>query len=339
MTEKEMIEMLDEDISRLRLPPISEKVFKALEEKRVKYIEAQNLSIHNTVHKIIPRAYIFVAMLMLVVISVPIIVVMTNKLSTSNRPENIIVSVSSEATISGTEKKNSAAQTEENVLERIELKKLYGEVALSGKSEEELEMLLVTYSKDSSVYEEDRYIYNFDSQGRLFEMRKAAFGDEEGQPVDEQTISSNVNALLGEYYPDWLESECDIRIEKNENARPPWSAYVIRSNDDLTKEHLLITFEMTGSVKAVIRSGGQESIGSISKAEAVQIALEELRSGKYGVPDFNVDDIDIIVEVRKRDNEKYYFIAIKNIIVDEIITTGYYMEINAYTGKIEKIKN
>ena len=192
---------------------------------------------------------------------------------------------------------------------------------------------------DKAVSLDDRNIYNFDPQGRLLEMRKAAFGDEEGQPVDEQTISSNVNALLKEYYPDWLESECDIRIEKNENARPPWSAYVIRSNDDLTKEHLLITFEMTGSVKAVIRSGGQESIGSISKAEAVQIALEELRSGKYGVPDFNVDDIDIIVEVRKRDNEKYYFIAIKNIIVDEIITTGYYMEINAYTGKIEKIKN
>ena len=254
MTENEVMESLYNDICRLKLPPISEKVFQALDANGDQRMQINT----KPTHKGIPVRYIFAAILTLLVVSVPIIVVMTNQKPVSELTNSPVLPDSSEAVsalVSASESQAISETEAETTLERIKLKQSYGEVALYDKNDEELDQLLVTYSKENKVYEDDRNIYNFDPQGRLLEMRKAAFGDEEGQPVDEQTISSNVNALLKEYYPDWLESECDIRIEKNENACPPWSAYVIRSNDDLTKEHLLITFEMTGSVKAVIRSG------------------------------------------------------------------------------------
>ena len=262
MNRKQAIERFLDDFLCFELPPLSEEVLTAVREIKQKGFEVENESHYiNKRNEAISKKYVFAAMLALLVVSVPIIVVMTNQKPVSELPNVSILPDSSEAVsalVSASESQAISETEAETTLERIKLKQSYGEVALYDKNDEELDQLLVTYSKENKVYEDDRNIYNFDPQGRLLEMRKAAFGDEEGQPVDEQTISSNVNALLKEYYPDWLESECDIRIEKNENACPPWSAYVIRSNDDLTKEHLLITFEMTGSVKAVIRSGGQE---------------------------------------------------------------------------------
>lgn len=314
MNSREAIKCLCQDMEKIELPPISEKVLLTLSEQRQKYIEytkkaeALNKQKNDKIKK-----YVFAAMLALLAVSVPVVVVITNHAPISDLPNAPVLPGSSEAaSISESQIATSTAESE-TALEHIKLKQSYGEVALSGKSEEELEMLLVTYSKENSAYEDEQYIYNFDSQGRLLEMRKTVFGDEEGQPVDEQTISSNVNALLKEYYPDWLESECDIRIKKNEGSRFLWTADVIKTNDDFTKEILYITFEKTGFLKEIICSGNVGNVGVISKAEAVQIALEELRSGKYNILEFDNKDISIIVSNKGINNESYYEISLDKI--------------------------
>lgn len=342
MNHKEVIKCLCEDMEKTELPPISEKVLQALSEQRQKYIEY--IKKEETLNKQKNdrfKKYVFAAMLALLAVSVPIVVVMKKQSPAADLTNSAVLSDSSK-TVSISESQVISNAESQTTLEHIKLKQSYGEVALSGKSEKELEHLLVTYSKENKVYEDDKYIYNFNSQGRLIEMRKAAFGDEDGQPADEQTISAKVNALLKEYYPDWLESECDIRIEKNEDGYPAWTVYGIKTIDHFTKEIVYITFEKTGTLKAIISCGSAENVGVISKEDAVKIAIKELKSGKYDIIDFNAEDVDIMTDVKKRDNEDYYSILINNIrtdknILEEFYFENFYFEINANTGEIKYI--
>ena len=87
MDESQVMQLLFEDISRLELPPISEKVLIAIRQKKQK--TAENSLIYPVVerkYKAIPTKYLFTAMLTLLVVSVPIIVVLTNKAPVSTAP-------------------------------------------------------------------------------------------------------------------------------------------------------------------------------------------------------------------------------------------------------------
>ena len=268
MNRKQAIERFLDDFLCFELPPLSEEVLTAVREIKQKGFEVENKSHYiNKRNEAISKKYVFAAMLALLVVSVPIIVVMTNQKPVSELPNVSILPDSSEAVSAGESQTATSTEGSETALEHIKLKQINGKVALSGKSEEELEMLLVTYSENNNVYEDDRNIYNFDSQGRLIEMRKADLGDEEGQSVDEQAIAARVNALLKEYYPDWSENECDIRIGKNEDSRPAWTAEVIKTKSDLT-EVIYITFERTGELSRIVKLDSNENVGIISKDEA-----------------------------------------------------------------------
>ena len=338
MNSREAIKCLCEDMEKIELPPISEEVLLALSEQRQKYIEytkkaeALNKPTHNRNKK-----YVFAAMLALLAVSVPVVVVMTNQTSVSDLPKSSVLPDSSEAASVSESLLVTSTSENETTLEHIKMKQSYGEVALSGKSEEELEMLLVTYSKENSVYEDGKYIYNFDSQGRLLEMRKTAFGDEEGQPVDEQTISSNVNALLKEYYPDWLENECDITIEKNEDSRPAWKVYVTQSTDSFTKNILTVTFDKLGLLQGIVLDGSADNMGIISKAEAVEIVLRELRSSKYTLPEFENEEVEITVNIKAIDNKQYYEVNVDKIpyakVNSEVYFAGYLFLVDSETGE------
>ena len=340
MTENEIMESLYNDICRLKLPPISEKVFQALDAKA-----DQNLQINTKpTRKGIPVRYIFAAILALLVVSVPIIVVMTNQKPVSELTNSPVLPDSSEAVsalVSASESQAISETEAETTLERIKLKQSYGEVALYDKNDEELDQLLVTYSKENKVYEDDRNIYNFDPQGRLLEMRKAAFGDEEGQPVDEQTISSNVNALLKEYYPDWIENGCDIKIEKNEDRRPAWKVYVTQSTDSFTKNILTVTFDKSGLLHGIVLDGSAKNMGIISKAEAVEIVLQELRSGKYKLPEFENKDVVIVVKTKETNEKLYYAVKIDKIpyeiVTGEVYRGWYLFLVDPDTGEFSLI--
>jgi len=338
MNSRDVIKRLRNDVGVIDVPPIPQAVRQAVREQREKYIAyyGQAPEMKKSTRDMVVKG-IFAAMVTAMVVSVPIIVVMTNRSPISDLPDTSVLPNSS-GTVSAAESQIvTSTEQSETTLERIKLQQVYGEVALSGKSEEELEMLLVTYSKENSVYEDDRYIYNFDSQGRLVEMRKAAFGDEEGQAVGEQAISAKVNALLKEYYPDWIENGCDIRIEKNEDSRPAWTVYVIKNNDDLSKEVLTATFDKSGILNDIVLDGSIENVVGISKREAVNIALNEIRSANYNLLKFEDEDVEALVKTKQIDNKTYYTVLISKVpyeIIDgEVNYTYFEFAIAADTGE------
>ena len=338
MNSRDVVKRLRNDVGVIDVPPIPQAVRQAVREQREKYIAyyGQAPEMKKSTRDMVVKG-IFAAMVTAMVVSVPIIVVMTNHAPVSDLPDTSVLPNSS-GTVSAAESQIvTSTEDPKTTLERIKLQQVYGEVALSGKSEEELETLLVTYSTKDSVYEDDRYIYNFDSQGRLIEMRKAAFGDEEGQAVGEQAISAKVNALLKEYYPDWIENGCDIRIEKNENSRPAWTVYVIKNNDDLTKDIIATTFENTGTLKGIVYLGNKEKAGLISKADAVQIVLKEIRSGKHNILEFDNKEVDITISSKEIDNKQHYEVCIEKIPYEIIngrrYTAGYVFLVDSSTGE------
>jgi len=338
MNSRDVIKRLRNDVGVIDVPPIPQAVRQAVREQREKYIAyyGQAPEMKKSTRDMVVKG-IFAAMVTAMVVSVPIIVVMTNHAPVSDLPDTSVLPNSS-GTVSAAESQIvTSTEQSETTLERIKLKQIYGEVALSGKSEEELETLLVTYTTKDSVYEDDRYIYNFDSQGRLIEMRKAAFGDEEGQPVDELAISAKVNALLKEYYPDWIENGCDIKIEKNEDRRPAWKVYVTQSTDSFTKNILTVTFDKSGLLHGIVLDGSAKNMGIISKAEAVEIVLQELRSGRYKLPEFENEDVEITVNIKAIDNKQYYEVNVDKIpyeiVNDEINFAGFIFLVDTDTGK------
>ena len=337
MNENEVMEMLAEDISRLRLPPISEKVLLAMREKRREILEMNKPPVPTEKpNKIIPTKYIFAAMLALLAVSVPIIVVMTNHSPISDLPNAPVLPGSSE-TVSVTESQ-IVTSTEEpkTTLEQIKLKQIYGEVTLSGKSEEELEMLLVTYSKENSVYEDDRYIYNFNSQGRLLEMRSLFTEFDKEFPVTKQVILDKVQALVKEYYSEWNEDYYRISIDNDVDGYPAWTVTITRDKD-LLNETITMLFFSTGRLHWMRVDGTSNNVGVISKAEAVEIALKEIRKSDYGFQRFDDEEVDIIIECRNRDNQIYYYTVVDNIPLDKKTHICVCLEIDANTGNITNI--
>ena len=338
MNSRDVIKRLRNDVGVIDVPPIPQAVRQAVREQREKYIAyyGQAPEMKKSTRDMVVKG-IFAAMVTAMVVSVPIIVVMTNRTPVSDLPDTSVLPNSSGAVSAAESQIVTSTEQSETTLERIKLQQVYGEVALSGKSEEELETLLVTYSTKNSVYEDNSYIYNFDAQGRLVEMRKAAFGDEEGQAVDEQAISAKVNALLKEYYPDWIENGCDIRIEKNEDSRLLWTADVIKNANDFATEIVYFTFEKTGILKAIICSGNDVNVGVISKAEAVHIVLKEIRSGRYNILRFDDKEVDITISSKEIKTKLYYEINVENIPYEIIngrrYTAGYIFLVDSSTGE------
>ena len=165
MTNK-TIELYTKDISRIKLPPISERVHQAVREKKSKYSEEIKNN-KNKVHSNFPMKYIWAAMLAMLVISVPIVIVLSNQNTVLEQESS--VQNSTEA-VSKTESEVSKSTEKNNTLEVIMKKKIFGEVALTKRPEEECEMYLMNYQHGNSVYEDDYYLYNFYSDGNLVEI-------------------------------------------------------------------------------------------------------------------------------------------------------------------------
>ena len=321
MNSRDVIKRLRNDVGVIDVPPIPQAVRQAVREQREKYIAyyGQAPEMKKSTRDMVVKG-IFVAMVTAMVVSVPIIVVMTNRSPISDLPDTSVLPNSS-GTVSAAESQIvTSTEQSETTLERIKLQQVYGEVALSGKSEEELETLLVTYSTKDSVYEDDRYIYNFDTQ-----------------------ISAKVNALLKEYYPDWIENGCDIRIEKNEDSRPAWKVYVTQSTDSFTKNILTVTFDKSGLLHGIVLDGSAKNMGIISKAEAVEIVLQELRSGKYKLPEFENKDVVIVVKTKETNEKLYYAVKIDKIpykrVSGEIYYAGFIFIIDSDTGECSLLAN
>lgn len=337
MKERKIMEMLSDDISDIELPPISDKVLRALHDKAENKSEK---SVHHTAsaikHKHSLLKIVFAAMLAFFVLSVPIIIVITNKdtVVTSSETDRSIVSsksvIDDESSVVNSyfnpEKKSSA-------LDNIRERKTYGSVCLTSKSSKELESLLLTFNEEMRVYEDDSFIYNFDTEGNLIELLNKTPVDENGIAVSEEEIRNKTQKLISEYYPEWEDTSYEMNVQENRAGRPAWSVDVTKKAS-VIPEQAIFTYDSYGNIRRIVLPEYRNDTGLISKAEAVQIAMKELKSGKYDIPEFKNEDVEMMVETKKSNGVSYYAVTISNIIVDEKTITVIYFEISSITGEI-----
>lgn len=339
MNKNQVINRLSDDIDSIKLPPISENVRRAVRERKNTETVNDVLS-SDQLHKITAKRYIIAAAILLAVVSVPVIIVFTNNNDTFIPAENP-VSERSEIITDTSEDKTISTVNNDNALERIKSDDMYGKVVQSCKSKEYLEQMFVTYSEKSIVYEDDNYIYNFDPDGRLVEMRNITSSEESSEIVTEQEILSKAKELLKKYYLYWKEDTYSIEVEGDADCRPAWIVDISRTNDDMTKEKIAMSFYADGSIKMIIMSGADGNAGSISKAEAIDIAIKEIKNGNHNICSFEKENVEITVEIRSIDGQKYYY-----VIVDKIhfnydsyyIMGGMTGIVNAETGEVVVIE-
>ena len=306
MNKNQVINRLSDDIDSIKLPPISENVRRAVRERKNTETVNDVLS-SDQLHKITAKRYIIAAAILLAVVSVPVIIVFTNNNDTFIPAENP-VSERSEIITDTSEDKTISTVNNDNALERIKLDDMYGKVVQSCKSKEYLEL---TFSEESS------------------------------EIVTEQEILSKAKELLKKYYPYWKEGTYSIEVEGDADCRPAWIVDISRTNDDMTKEKIAMSFYADGSIKMIIMSGADGNAGSISKAEAIDIAIKEIKNGNHNICSFEKENVEITVEIRSIDGQKYYY-----VIVDKIhfnydsyyIMGGMTGIVNAETGEVVVIE-
>ena len=135
MNSRDVIKRLRNDVSVIDVPSIPQAVRQAVREQREKYIAyyGQAPEMKKSTRDMVVKG-IFAAMVTAMVVSVPIIVVMTNHAPVSDLPDTSVLPNSSGA-VSISESQVTSTEDPKTTLERIKLQQVYGEVALSGKSE------------------------------------------------------------------------------------------------------------------------------------------------------------------------------------------------------------
>lgn len=326
MTNK-TIELYTKDISRIKLPPISDRVCQAIREKKSKYSEEIKNN-KNKVHSNFPMKYIWAAMLAMLVISVPIVIILSNQ-NTVLEQESSVQNSTEAVSKTGGEVSKSVGTNK--TLEVIMKKKIFGEVALTKRPEEECEMYLMNYQHGNSVYEDDYYLYNFDSDGNLIEILNTKDVLEGEAKVDETTIKEKTEALISLYFPQLTEEKYDFKIQENTGGMPNWKVYFKQKDIGISESNLIMTFDKFGNLYMAIFSPATNDIGNISKLQAVDIALEEIKSGKYDISNFERKDVDI--KLQKKDG--IYTVSVDNIPTKEIDFMLYYViKIDSNSGKI-----
>ena len=307
MNNKEIFEMLGNDISKIKLPPISDKVYQAMREKREKVQESSEKNKDKT-HK----GFYLAAAITALVLSVPIVVVGSSHNSVSE-PSSYNSDNNSSSSSSSIVSKTEISKDRGSTLEMITERKIFGEVALTGRTENECEILLNNYQSGSKVYEDDNYLYNFDSDGKLNEILNTKELTEEGSPADREKISAKTEELFSLYFPQLKREEFDIEISENKDCMPAWSVEYKMTADGIVYNRIMMNFNKYGNLYYAAIFGSDGDIGKISRSQAIDIALNEIKSGKYDVPEFGKYDVEISIGTEKSK-------GIYNVVIERIPT-------------------
>ena len=359
MNDRKAVRLLLNDISDMKLPPISEKVLTACREQKNKHsVTTAQTAVSEKTRRIRLLKYAFAAVLTAAVVSVPVFIVLTNNSRVSPAVEPTSEPNISNAEISNAEISNavtsdadttnselsadSQAEASDPVrtdLERITLGHVFGEVALSGRNAGELETLLLSYNKASLVYEDESYIYNFDKQGRLLEVINTAPLSEDSLPAaSEQEIADKADALLKLCFPQWQHESYSTDIEGDADCVPAWTVLYVRESFGGAKEKIMMSFDLAGGMMRILVSGAVENVGNISASEAIDIALAELEAPEYSHLPLIKEELDITVENRSSDKGQYYFVVVNGVPLNGIVYTYYSVEVSAETGEVISVK-
>ena len=326
MTENEIKTVLSEDISELKLPPISENVINALHEKNPESaLSAEHHVIsakkkNNAVFK-----FVFAVMLALLAVSAPLIIVL-NDISSDTVVSEKGSTVNSETEIPESTNKTIPESSDitssfesADVLEKIQMQKVYGTVALSGRSEEELETLL-EYCVDAKIYEDKQYLYSFDSDGNLLEILNISEKKSNGDNAPEEKILKTSEELFAYYFPELNRDDYEIEYQGEADAMPAWIVEYTRTTEGIIDSKIRMTFDACGELHMIIATENIKE-GKISKKQAVEIALNELRSDKYDIPEFDRNDIHI--EIAAKNDKSCYTVSVSGIPSNDKYITAY----------------
>ena len=264
--------------------------------------------------------YALAAAIMLLIVSVPVIASLTKSAVVYDNPEYSVV---------------SGTVTEKTALGNIRLKKLYGEVALTNRSKEELENSLTRFQDGSTVYEDDSYIYNFSVHGRLIEVYPLKFKREYNYTATEQEVRENALSLLEMYYPNEY-SDYTINQVKNPDRYSEWEIIFTRKALDNTTMKVIMDFDIDGKLRGLLSVGSEESIGKISRAEIIKIAFDMLQSDQYDYLTFDKETLVITVDAEQNGGKPYYSVSFENLKVVHDSFDGYQFIFNADTGDLTK---
>ena len=268
------------------------------------------------------RMYIYAlaAAIMLLIVSVSVIALLTKNAVVYDNPEYSVV---------------SGTVTEKTALENIRLKKIYGEVALTNKSKEELESSLSRFQDASMVYEDDSYIYNFSVYGRLIEVYPLNFNREYTYTATEQEVRENALSLLEMYYPNEY-SDYTMNQVKNPDTYSQWEVIFTKKAVDNTTMRVIMDFDMDGKLRGLLSVGSEESIGKISRKDIINIALDLLQSEQYDYLTFDKETLVITVDAEQNGDKPCYSVSFENLIVGHDSFDGYQFIFHADTGDLTK---
>ena len=268
------------------------------------------------------RMYIYAlaAAIMLLIVSVSVIALLTKNAVVYDNPEYSVVS----GTVTG-----------KTALDNIRLKRLYGDVALTSRSKEELENSLTRFQDGSTVYEDDSYIYNFSVHGRLIEVYHLKFKREYNYTATEQEVRENAMSLLEMYYPNEY-SDYAINQVRNPDRYSEWEIIFTRKALDNTTMRVIMDFDIDGKLRGLLSVGSEESIGKKSRKDIINIAFDMLQSEQYDYLTFDKETLVITVDAEQSGGKQYYSVSLENLKVEHKTFDGYQFIFNADTGDLTK---
>lgn len=259
------------------------------------------------------------AAIVLLLVSFPVIVFMTKHNDTSD--------------ISDSHDTSTVSENGKSALESIRLKRLYGEVALSKKSESELESILTRYENGAQVFEDERYVYNFGSDGELIEMYATDYSRKSANSATEQEIHEKALEALEMYFPEHPATDYTMYQLEHPDQYTDRMAVFTRKAADNTSVRINMVFFEDGELKALNIVGSEKSVGKLSRKKAIDIASELLNSEHYSF--LSYDEMpDITVDTGTVGDSPYYSVTFTGLKVEHGSFDGWNFVINAQTGEL-----
>ena len=136
----------------------------------------------------------------------------------------------------------------------------------------------------------------------------------------EEKILKTSEELFAYYFPELNRDDYEIEYQGEADAMPAWIVEYTRTTEGIIDSKIRMTFDACGELHMIIATENIKE-GRISKKQAVEIALNELRSDKYDIPEFDRNDIQI--EIAAKNDKSCYTVSVSGIPSNDKYITAY----------------
>ena len=222
---------------------------------------------------------------------------------------------------------STSGYQEYSLIQTLERKQIYGQFALSQRSEDELIKIFPNKNTDS-IYEDDRYFYSFDDNGRLLEMTSAYSDAHTDAVIEESAVRERVSEIFELYLPDLNISEYHVNIDYT-NGLKVWNVNAEKKDKNIIVSTVTITLYADGDINLIMAERTDDNMGKINGNEALSIALDRLLE--------KTDELTIRASTGKENGTVYYqFVFDYPTVYDDGKTkkNTVQIKVDAETGKI-----